>query len=63
MVQQTTDKNNNWKLKMHVRLYNLVSVISELIVLYLFLRYDDVDIFKFIRKFIFLKVSYFIHHL
>lgn len=31
------------------------SVISELIVLYLFLRYDDVDLFKFIRKFYFLK--------
>ena len=24
MVQQTTDKNNNWKLKMHILLYNLI---------------------------------------
>lgn len=44
MVQQSTDKTNSWELKTCIILYNLRSVISEVMILYFTSGWDDMNI-------------------
>jgi len=50
---ETDYKNNNWELKMHILLYNLRSIISEIAILYHSSRYNKDVIYK--KTFFFFK--------